>query len=161
MLCIGTVVIFIHIWSMRHDMSSQVPSMAKFSYTQSASVFAYTRVFCDVALKTSGRATTLATELTPVWIIATVYGGLMLVETMRSCKAPTTLQARVFTRRWDARVWVTRRCSLQTQTQRGQTQFALFTNFPKRSSHCKQMCARHSYVCRRHIHVVEQTYLTL
>ena len=104
MLCIGTVVIFIHIWSMRHDMSSQVPSMAKCSHTQSASVFAYTRVFCDVALKTGGRATTLATELTPIGIIATVYGGLMLVETMRPCKAPTTLQARVFTRRWDARV---------------------------------------------------------
>ena len=78
--------------------------MAKCSHTQSASVFAYTQVFCDVALKASGRATTLATELTPVWIVATVYGGLMLVEAMRSCKAPTTLQARMFTRRWDARV---------------------------------------------------------
>ena len=85
-------------------MSSQVPSVAKCSHTGRASVFAYTRVFCDVALKASGRATTLATELTPVGVVATVYGGFMLVEAMRSCKAPTTLQACVFTKRWDARV---------------------------------------------------------
>ena len=26
--------------------------------------------------------------------------------------------------------------------------FAFFTNFPKRGSRCKQICARHSYECR-------------
>ena len=34
---------------------------------------------------------------------------------------------------------------------------SLFKNFPKQGSHCKHLCARHSYVCCRGHFVFEQT----